>query len=93
MALRSIANEFPASAPEPIGQASALADAPFQARGIARERFGVREEEMRKQNRLRMLHMRHARHGHANVGFRLQQKRVQQGFEAALNFCCSIDDE
>src|SRR5882762_8798079 len=65
----------------------------FQACDIARERFGMRKEEMRKQNRLCVLHVRHARHGHAEIRFRLQQKRVQQGFEAALNFRSGIDDE
>src|SRR5467141_2632351 len=41
----------------------------FQARDIARERFGMRKKEMRKQNRLRVLHVRHARHGHAQISF------------------------
>jgi len=60
---------------------------------FARERFGMRKEEMRKQNRLRVLHVRHARHRHGEIRFRLHQKCVQQGFEAALNFRGSTDDE
>jgi len=53
----------------------------------------MRKQEVRKQNRLRMLHVRHAGHWDGSVGLGLQQKRIQLGFEAALNFCGSVHDE
>ena len=53
----------------------------------------MREQEMREQNGLGMLHVRHPGHGHTYVGLRLEQKRVQQGFQAMLHFGGDIDDE
>ena len=50
----------------------------LKAGDVARKSFGVRQQEMRKQNRLRVLHVGHARHGHVDVGFGLLQESVKQ---------------
>ena len=63
----------------------------LQARDISRERFRMREQKMRKQNWLRMLHVRHARHRNMEIGLRLQQERIQQGCQPALNFGSRIN--
>lgn len=50
----------------------------LHAFGIAQKRFSVRQEPVRKQNRLRVLHVRHAWHGHLQMGFRLNRERFNQ---------------
>src|SRR5690242_1511218 len=39
----------------------------LQAREVAGKSFGVREQKMRKQNGLRVLHVRHSGHGHGKI--------------------------
>ena len=46
----------------------------LESSDVTTERFGVREQKMRKQNRLRMLHVSHARHRYAEICFGLKQK-------------------
>ncbi len=53
----------------------------------------MRQQEVRKQNRLGVLHVRHARHRHIAIGFRLHQERIQHGFQSIVNLCGRIDDE
>ena len=50
----------------------------IEARSIAEKRFGMREQEMRKQNRLRVLHVRHAGHRNSQRFFGLAHKRRNQ---------------
>ncbi len=65
----------------------------LQPSQIARKSFRVREQKMREQNRLRMLHMRHAGHGHVKICLGLFEKSAQQLEEAGLNFLRGIHDE
>ena len=58
----------------------------LQARDVARECFRMREKKMREQNRLCVLHVRHAGHGHAEFGFGLAKQRVAESQKAALDF-------
>src|ERR1700730_13123650 len=59
----------------------------LQASEIARTRLSVREQKMREENLLRMLHVRHAGHGRAKICFRLFEKSTEQledgGFRAS----------
>src|SRR5260370_42333557 len=57
-----------------------------QARDVAREGFRVRDQKMRKQNRLCVLHVRHAGHRHSELGFCLQDQCVYESQKAALDF-------
>ena len=60
---------------------------------VASKRLGVSKQKMGKQDRLRMLHMRHPRHGNVEVGFHLLQKGVEQSLQDVLNLPGSVDDE
>ena len=70
-ALRSSGNAQPARAPEPSGQASARGRGRGEAFRIALIRFTMREQPMRKQQRLGVLHVRGSGHGHAEIAFGL----------------------
>ena len=60
---------------------------------VTGKRFGVREQKMRKQNRLRVLHVRHARHRHAEFCLGLCKQRIQQRHQSAFQLRDRIDDE
>src|SRR6266849_1251306 len=65
----------------------------LQTRNIARKCLGMRQKEMRKQNWLGMLHVRHARHRHITIGFCLQQERIQHGFQCKVDLCGRIENK
>ena len=89
-ALRSMGNAQPASAPEPSGQASARAAAEANAFGVAEECFAVREQPVRKQQRLRVLHVSGARHGNAEIFLGLVCDRARQGGERLAHVASRI---
>ena len=54
----------------------------------------MRHQEMGKQNRLGMLHVRHARHGNLQIGFCLRQRRRESRATSAARISASgLDDE
>src|SRR6266436_2310505 len=65
----------------------------LQPGDITQERFRMGEQKMRKQNWLRLLHVRHARHGYIDFRFGLAQKRIQECGQAKLDFRRGIDYE
>src|SRR5882762_1152006 len=50
----------------------------LQTSEIARKGFGVREQKMRKKDRLRVLHVGHSGHRQVNICFGLFEKGAQQ---------------
>ena len=54
-----------------------------QAFGVAMQRFAVRQEPMRQQNRLRVLHVRVAGHGNLQIALGLRSDGAFQGSERA----------
>ena len=69
-----------------MGQASAETAAFCRRADIARKGLRVRHQEMRKQNRLGMLHVGHARHGNLQIGFCLLGEGADEGEQRGANF-------
>src|SRR5258708_2099760 len=65
----------------------------LQTNHVAREGFRMSKQKVREQDWLSVLHVRHARHRHVAIGFRLQQERVQQGFQGMQDLCGRINNE
>src|SRR5260370_33894029 len=53
----------------------------------------MRKQKVGDQDWLSVRHARHARHRRVAIGFRLQQERVQQGFQGMQDLCGRINNE
>ncbi len=65
----------------------------LKARYVARKSFGVREQKMREQDRLSVLHVRHAGHRHAEIGLCLLENYGQEFGDLTLKACRGVDHE
>src|ERR1700682_3372611 len=60
---------------------------------VARKSLGMRQQKMRKQDWLRVLHVGHSRHRRGNVGFRLPQESVKHGLKTTLSLRDGVHDK
>ena len=61
-----------------------------EAFGVALKSFAVREQPVRKQQRLGMLHVRGARHGNAEIGFGLHGNRAGERAEGGAQLARGV---
>ena len=65
----------------------------IEAHRIAEKRLGMREQKMRKQNRLRVLHVRHAGHRNSQRSFGLAHERGNQARHGHAHFARGLHHE